>query len=106
MKTPCQWCGSDAAEGPCPRSIACPTCGAGAGSRCVRPSGHPADTLHADRIALAESGDVHECARCGAVTVGAPCSCARAEVQTAHEVQRLFEPVPTMRGQTTMEGLE
>jgi hypothetical protein len=52
---PCTWCGSDSAVGTCPKSIRCPTCGQGPGSRCIRPSGHPCMELHADRVALAES---------------------------------------------------
>lgn len=51
----CEWCGGEALEGTtCPRSITCPTCGAGAGSPCRRPSGHRAMVLHVERIRAAE----------------------------------------------------
>lgn len=51
----CEWCGAtvSADEGPCPKSFECPTCYAKPGSPCMRPSGHRADRLHADRLALA-----------------------------------------------------
>lgn len=35
------------------RSVACPTCGAEAGQRCKRPSGHAAMTAHSDRLRVA-----------------------------------------------------
>lgn len=51
---PCEWCGSAAAAGTCPRSIPCPVCGSGPGAPCYRPSGHRAPRLHEPRIAAAE----------------------------------------------------
>lgn len=50
----CEWCGGEAAVGPCPRSVQCPRCGAAAGSPCRSPSGHRRNFLHAARVALAE----------------------------------------------------
>jgi hypothetical protein len=44
--------------------------------------------------------DVHDCARCGARTIGAPCDCT--EDEPRHEQDRLFTPTTTMRGQTTL----
>jgi hypothetical protein len=55
-REPCEWCGSPAAEGTCPRSILCPTCKAAPGAACKRPSGHRAAVLHRDRIRMAEGG--------------------------------------------------
>jgi hypothetical protein len=56
---PCPYCGSDEYDPAttCPKSIACPTCKAEPGQSCRRPSGHRAMTLHAPRIAAAESTD-------------------------------------------------
>lgn len=50
----CEWCGGEVSEdeGPCPRSFACPSCGAKPGSPCRRPSGHNCD-MHVGRLALA-----------------------------------------------------
>jgi hypothetical protein len=54
----CRWCGADAAVGTtCPRSLACPTCGARPGRRCKRPSEHQAATMHAARWQAAERMD-------------------------------------------------
>jgi len=54
----CSWCGGWARKGTtCPKSIICPKCGAPPGKRCRRPSGHEADTLHAERIKVAERDD-------------------------------------------------
>lgn len=54
----CWWCDGEAIVGTtCPRSIACPTCGAKRGAPCVRPSGHRAAELHAARIEQAERLD-------------------------------------------------
>lgn len=53
----CEWCGGHDTTGTCPRSITCPRCGAIPGAWCRRPSGHRADQLHAERIALAERED-------------------------------------------------
>ncbi len=51
----CATCGGMAIVGTtCPKSIACPRCGAGPGSVCKRPSGHEAMTVHHARIILAE----------------------------------------------------
>jgi hypothetical protein len=48
---PCPWCGGEAdPTTTCPKSLTCPTCHAGPGSPCVRPSGHRAAQLHAQRI--------------------------------------------------------
>lgn len=57
MLAPCAWCGGDAVDPDttCPRSVVCPNCSAGPGQPCKRPSGHTADTLHAERIELAEA---------------------------------------------------
>lgn len=52
---PCQWCGSPAAVGPCPWSLACPTCGAAPGVQCRRPSGWAAARMHDERVAAAEA---------------------------------------------------
>lgn len=42
--------------------VACPTCKAPVGSRCRRPSGHPAGQLHADRdLAAMEAGILEKC---------------------------------------------
>jgi hypothetical protein len=41
----------------CPKSVACPHCRVAAGRSCRRPSGHRADTLHAERYELAEAID-------------------------------------------------
>lgn len=50
----CEWCGGIVDDGapPCPRSFACPSCGAPPGSPCKRPSGH-ACQIHVGRLALA-----------------------------------------------------
>jgi hypothetical protein len=54
----CPYCAGAALEGTtCPRAIECPTCHAGIGARCTRPSGHPAQDIHVDRIAAAEALD-------------------------------------------------
>jgi hypothetical protein len=54
----CDFCAGDAIEGStCPRALPCPTCHAGAGSPCYRPSGHRAMSLHAERVAAAEELD-------------------------------------------------
>lgn len=58
LAAPCEWCGSDAAVGTCPKSIECPRCAAKPGARCVRPSGHLAARLHAERVATAEAEPV------------------------------------------------
>lgn len=51
----CEWCGGVAVVGMvCPKSIACPHCGAERGQRCRRPSGHLAARLHQERIDKAE----------------------------------------------------
>lgn len=56
---PCEWCGAAVTDGStCPKSLTCPDCGRGPGRRCVRPSGHDADELHASRVRLAERGEV------------------------------------------------
>lgn len=53
----CHWCGGPAdTESTCPKSIECPSCGAGPGESCHRPSGHRAATMHARRWQLAEGG--------------------------------------------------
>jgi len=59
MTEPCPYCGSDTADpdSTCPKSIPCPTCRAKSGRRCKRPSGHPAQRLHAARIEAAEADD-------------------------------------------------
>lgn len=59
MTIPCSWCGSQSVVfgTTCPKSIVCPQCGSGPGTRCKRPSGHDAAELHHDRIAEAERLD-------------------------------------------------
>lgn len=58
LPTECIWCGGQAlAETTCPASINCPRCKARPGSRCRRPSGHAAMTLHRERWELAEAID-------------------------------------------------
>lgn len=55
---PCSYCGGEAdPSSTCPRAVECPTCGAGAGSPCRRPSGHRAASLHVSRISVAEELD-------------------------------------------------
>jgi len=55
----CEWCGGEAVKGStCPKSVACPRCGANAGARCLRPSGHRTKTMHAARYELAEGVDL------------------------------------------------
>ena len=41
----------------CPKHVRCPLCDAPPGSRCVRPSGHEASSLHAHRVEVAERLD-------------------------------------------------
>lgn len=54
----CVWCVGQVVPGStCPRSVVCPTCSAGPGRPCRRPSGHRADQLHAGRIEYAERLD-------------------------------------------------
>lgn len=70
----CPTCPGDASPlTTCPRSITCPRCHARAGARCKRPSGHPANELHAERTAAAERLDIDRargfalgCEACGA----------------------------------------
>lgn len=57
-REPCPWCSGNAIVGTtCPKSIACPTCGARPGARCKRPSGHAAAELHDKRVGAAEAAD-------------------------------------------------
>ena len=54
----CRWCGGRAVKGSiCPWSVPCPSCGAGAGLSCQRPSGHKASRLHAARYHFTEAQD-------------------------------------------------
>jgi hypothetical protein len=54
----CKSCGGWAVYGStCPKTIACPTCPAGYGQSCKRPSGHRAANVHASRCAAAEAID-------------------------------------------------
>jgi hypothetical protein len=54
----CRWCGAEAVAGSvCPRSLACPACGARPGRRCKRPSEHDAAEMHAARWQAAERMD-------------------------------------------------
>lgn len=54
----CRWCGGLAVAGSvCPWSVRCPTCGAGPGLECHRPSGHRA-RMHAPRYRLTEAEDL------------------------------------------------
>lgn len=56
--THCHWCHGEARDGTtCPHSIMCPACKAAPGKRCMRPSGHEASELHADRYHIAERID-------------------------------------------------
>lgn len=58
LPTTCVWCGGVAlAETTCPASIPCPRCKARPGSRCRRPSGHAAMSLHRERWETAEATD-------------------------------------------------
>jgi hypothetical protein len=53
----CEWCGGSAVVGStCPKSIGCPSCPAGPGQNCRRPSGHPC-RMHAPRWEAAEAMD-------------------------------------------------
>lgn len=55
MREVCTFCGGDAIVGTtCPKAIECPSCHAGAGESCKRPSGHRAAELHVARVAVAE----------------------------------------------------
>jgi hypothetical protein len=54
----CPYCGGTATVGStCPKAVTCPTCHAGPGSPCKRPSGHACD-VHNARTAVAEALDV------------------------------------------------
>lgn len=55
----CRWCGGRAVTGSvCPWSVRCPTCAAGPGLKCHRPSGHRAARMHATRYRLTEAEDL------------------------------------------------
>lgn len=57
-RTKCGACGGEVVEGSqCPLALECPTCHAAPRSPCIRPSGHRASQLHADRWRLAEQLD-------------------------------------------------
>jgi hypothetical protein len=54
----CEWCGGFAVRGSkCPMAVVCPTCAAGRGQPCRRPSEHRAAKMHAPRYHAAEAMD-------------------------------------------------
>jgi hypothetical protein len=59
VSSTCAVCGSTSAvDGSmCPRSVACPRCGAIPHAWCKRPSGHDAAQLHSERWGVAEAID-------------------------------------------------
>lgn len=54
---PCPVCGNPDDTSTCPGTLPCPSCPAGAGRRCKRPSGHTSDTWHAARVKAADAVD-------------------------------------------------
>jgi hypothetical protein len=57
--SPCG-CGPQA-RGTCPHATVCPRCHAAPGTRCKRPSGHPAGEMHAERYRASERADAASC---------------------------------------------
>ena len=50
----CKYCDGFSRGDTCYKAVACPTCKAGVGKSCLRPSAHRAAQIHADRVALAQ----------------------------------------------------
>jgi deoxycytidylate deaminase len=53
----CEYCDGYTRGDTCYKAVGCPSCSAKVGQSCVRPSGHKASRIHADRVALAQYVD-------------------------------------------------
>ena len=55
--TKCVYCDGFSRGDTCYKEVECPTCKAGVGKNCMRPSGHKASQIHIQRVALAQQID-------------------------------------------------
>ena len=53
----CEFCEGTTRGDTCFKAVVCPSCQAAPGRSCIRPSGHKASEIHADRIKAAQALD-------------------------------------------------